>query len=82
MYGLGETRNLSSGGVLFVSDTKVDIGEPLEYVINMTEAGGVNLHCLGKVLRIELPLAGSGVPDNMYELAVTLERYEFLRRDF
>jgi hypothetical protein len=79
--GVGETRNMSSGGVLFASDTKIDIGEPVEYVINLINAGGVNLHCLGKVMRLDSGVPGWEDPSKPFELAVTLERYEFIRRN-
>ncbi len=78
--GAGETRNLSSGGVLFASDTKIEIGEPVEYVINLSQIGGANLHCLGKVMRIENGDSGMDDPSKPFGLAVTLERYEFVRR--
>ena|SRR5947208_1753814 len=72
--GNGETRNLSSGGVLFVSETLVDVGAPIEYIISLPSSSGrvgdVRLRCMGKVLRREI--AESAV-------AVTLERYEFVR---
>ena len=71
----GETRNLSSGGVLFSSDAHIDVGEPIEYYISLPTGanpqGGVRLRCLGKVMRLE-----QGKPS---ALAVTLERYEFIR---
>lgn len=69
----GETRNLSSVGVLFESDASVNIGDALEYMITLPatpgEADGVRLRCLGKVVRY----------GNKDEIAATLERYEFLR---
>jgi hypothetical protein len=77
--GSGETRNLSSGGVLFASDTKIDIGEPVEYVIDMNRTGGASLHCLGKVMRLETGIPGWQDPAKPFEMAVTLERYEFVR---
>jgi hypothetical protein len=77
--GNGETKNLSSGGVLFNSDTRIDIGEPVEYLISLTPEGGVDLHCLGKVMRLD---GGEGArlePAMPFEVAATLERYEFVR---
>lgn len=79
MSGSGETRNLSSGGVLFASDTKIDIGEPIEYVIHLTPTGEVDLHCLGKVMRLESGIPGGEDPSKPFEVAATLERYEFSR---
>ncbi len=69
----GETKNVSSAGVLFTSRTPVAIGEPIEYVITFPKAPGsrseVRLRCVGKVLREDAELA----------FAATLERYEFQR---
>ena len=77
--GAGETRNLSSGGVLFATDVKVDIGEPLEYVIALAPTGNAQLHCLGKVMRLDTGIPGWEEPGKPFEMAVTLERYEFVR---
>lgn len=68
---VGETRNLSSVGVLFAADAHVSIGDPVEYIITLPTAPEncrVRIRCLGKVVR----LGNSGV-------AATLERYEFVR---
>jgi hypothetical protein len=69
---LGETRNLSSSGVLFGADVPIAIGEAVEYVITLpvSQNGqeGVRLRCMGKVVRHESAAA-----------ALTLERYEFIR---
>jgi hypothetical protein len=70
----GETKNVSSAGVLFTSKTPVAIGEPIEYVITFPKAPGsrseVRLRCVGKVVREDTELA----------FAATLERYEFQRQ--
>ena len=76
--GVGETRNLSSSGVLFSTDAKVDLGEAIEYVINLAADGEVSLHCLGKVIRTD-SLAGWKEAETAFEVAATLERYEFVR---
>jgi hypothetical protein len=70
---IGETRNLSSSGVLILTDARFPIGESIEYLITLPvrcESGDpmVRLRCMGKIVRQE----GSGS-------AATLERYEFLR---
>lgn len=69
----GETRNVSSCGVLFTADQPVQLGEPIEYVITFPKAAGsqavVRLRCMGKVLR----------EANTAAYAATLERYEFVR---
>ena len=69
----GETKNVSSSGVLFTAETPVEIGEPIEYLITFPKAAGsrteVRLRCVGKVVREE--------PEQKF--AATLERYEFVR---
>jgi hypothetical protein len=69
----GETRNMSSAGVLFHSDVTLRVGEPVEYVITLPTRPGpaeqVRIHCLGKVVRF----------GRKTEIAATLERYEFMR---
>lgn len=68
----GETRNLSSSGVLISTDARVAIGESIEYLITLPVPSegdnSVRLRCMGKIVRQELSSA-----------AATLERYEFLR---
>jgi len=70
---VGETKNVSSSGVLFTSEAPVEVGEPIEYLITFPRApgskGDVRLRCVGKVLRND--------PEATF--AATLERYEFLR---
>ena len=70
---VGETKNVSSSGVLFTSGTSVGIGEPIEYVITFPKPAGsrseVRLRCVGKVIRED--------PESKF--AATLERYEFVR---
>ena len=72
----GRTHNISSGGVLFASRRRLELGGPVEYVVTLSTGtgGAVNLRCMGKVLRIE-----STSDDELFSVAVTLERYEFLR---
>jgi len=69
----GETKNVSSSGVLFSTPTPVEVGEPIEYLITFPKAPGthaeVRIRCMGKVLRND--------PDETF--AATLERYEFVR---
>lgn len=70
---LGETKNVSSSGVLFSTPTPVEVGEPIEYLITFPKAPGsraeVRIRCVGKVLRNEVAET----------FAATLERYEFIR---
>jgi hypothetical protein len=70
----GETRNVSSSGVLFTSKSPVPVGDAIEYMITFPKAPGVRnevkLRCVGKVLRQE----------REFSFAATLERYEFVRQ--
>ena len=76
---VGTTRNISSGGVLFVSMKGLEIGGPVEYVVTLTSGSGgvVNLRCMGKVLRLEKKAAEDA--DQPVTVAISLERYEFMR---
>ena len=69
----GETKNVSSCGVLFTAKAAVAVGEPIEYLITLPKARGkraaVRLRCVGKIVR----------KDEASEFAATLERYEFVR---
>jgi len=78
----GFTRNISSTGVLFMTEREPDLGGPIEYIITLNHDGpqSVNLRCIGKVLRSErtdsMTESGS-LP--AFQIAATLERYEFVR---
>jgi hypothetical protein len=74
----GFTRNISSSGVLFTSGASPDLGGPIEYMITLNHDGGqpLTLRCMGKVLRSEQI---HGKDKRSYQVAATLERYEFLR---
>jgi hypothetical protein len=73
----GLTKNISSSGVLFTTETSPDLGGAIEYVITLSREGPqpVSLRCVGKVLRAERVPEG----DRAYQIAATLERYEFVR---
>ena len=73
------TRDISSGGVCFLSGEAVEVGSRIEYVITLS--GGnprVRIRCLGIVLRTSKQLS---VQDGSFEVAVTMERYQFVRSD-
>lgn len=78
------TKNLSSGGVLFTSDSQMDVGEPIEYCIvlpsGQKSGEDVRLRCLGKVVRLELAATDGESPSKRFAVAATVERYEFIRR--
>ena len=69
----GETKNLSSAGVLFSAESHLPLGESIEYLITLPRTPGtrkdVRLRCVGKILR----------EDSESAFAASLERYEFLR---
>jgi hypothetical protein len=70
----GLTRNISSSGVLFTAEREPNLGGPIEYVITLNHdtAHAVSLRCIGKVLRAERV-------ETAFQIAATLERYEFVR---
>ena len=78
----GETRNLSSAGVLFTSTQELEIGAPIEYVITLqrgtTGNDSVRLHCVGKVVRYHRS-EGEPSSEDTVQMAATLERYQFVR---
>lgn len=70
------TKDISSGGVLFVSPTEIEAGGRIEYLITLSDANPpVRIHCLGTVLRSQHPPAEA----ENWEVAVTMERYQFVR---
>jgi hypothetical protein len=77
----GLTRNISSNGVLFTAGRGPDLNAPIEYVITLNSDGvqAVNLRCIGKVVRAERIEAGRSDDVPNYQVAATLERYEFVR---
>ena|ERR1051326_4512007 len=76
----GVTKNISSCGVLFTTGKEPDLGGPIEYVITLTHDGpqSVNLRCIGKITRSERTTS-KDQSQKGYQIAVTLERYEFVR---
>lgn len=77
----GFTQNISSSGVLFTSEREPDLGTPIEYIITLNRDGpqAVNLRCVGKVLRSALIKEALEEQPPAYQVAATLERYEFVR---
>jgi PilZ domain len=80
----GFTKNISSSGVLFTTEREPDLGGPIEYIITLNHEGGpsVNLRCMGKVLRADRVQPGSDHQLPAFQIAATLERYEFVRERF
>ena len=81
----GETSNMSSSGVLFTSENQMSIGDPVEYMVTLPSPVSigtqVRLRCMGKVMRTENSRTENmeHVSRRPYRIAVTLERYEFIR---
>ena len=70
-----QTRDISSGGVCFLSQQSVEVGGRIEYWITLSGSNPpVRIRCLGKVLRSRKP-SDSQAP---FEVAVTMERYQFM----
>ena len=79
----GETRNMSSGGVLFTSEAEMPVGDPIEYLVTLPSAASgasVRLRCMGKVIRSQAVRASEQATGRRpFAIAATLERYEFIR---
>ena len=69
-----QTRDISSGGVCFLSSEQVEVGGRIEYLITLSGSNPpVRIRCLGKVLRSQ-----KHDNDMPFEVAVTMERYQFM----
>jgi len=77
----GLTKNISSSGVLFTSEAEPDIGNPIEYIITLNHDGtqSVTLRCIGKVVRSDRLMPLTDDARQSFQIAATLERYEFVR---
>jgi len=72
-----KTRDISSGGVCFLSPDSVEVGGRIEYLITLSgSTPPVRIRCLGKVLRSRSPQPTKA---DMFEVAMTMERYSFVR---
>jgi len=79
-----QTRDISSGGVCFLSPRNIEVGDRIEYLITLSgSTPPVRIHCLGKVTRSQQPesngTANGDGGEKLYEIAVTMERYQFVR---
>jgi len=76
----GRTHNLSSRGAFFVVDGPVEPGAPIEFFVTLqedpTEKQEVYLHCRGHVVRLD-----KTVSNDQLGVGVTIDRYQFERRD-
>jgi|SRR5579871_2951761 len=77
----GVTNNISSGGVLFTVESGTAFNSPIEYIITLNHDGpqAVNLRCIGKIVRAERVAETTEEQPPAYQVAATLERYEFIR---
>lgn len=78
----GRTKNISSTGVLFTAGREPDLGGSIEYIITLHRESThpVLIRCVGKVVRAEPTIGGTTDEERRsYDIAVTLERYEFVR---
>ena len=72
----GQTQNIGEGGVRFVVQNKLVIGEAIEYVLTLSSfAPVVAIRCSGKVLRCSKKQG-----QDSYDVAATMERYFFNRQ--
>jgi len=77
LHRVEKTRDISSGGVCFLSDSEISIGGRIEYLITLSGSNPpVRIRCLGKVLRSQKPAS-----EGPFEVAVTMDRYQFVRPD-
>lgn len=70
------TTNISSSGVLLVSEIAPHIGTTIEFVITLNHDGSraVDMRCLGTVLRVERTTDPQQLT---YSIAATIRRHEF-----
>ncbi|HXM94622.1 MAG TPA: PilZ domain-containing protein [Candidatus Acidoferrum sp.] len=73
---LANTRDVSYRGLYFLSETKFEVGSPIEFVLTLPQkvpsSGEVDIHCRGQVVRVEAGVNGR------VGVAAKIERYEFL----
>ena len=92
-----KTRDISSGGVSFLSGDEIGIGDRVDYMITLSGSNPpVRIRCLGKVLRsqktsclktdgqaTDSQVTDGQVTDGIapFEVAVTMERYSFVKAE-
>jgi hypothetical protein len=77
VYREEQTRDISSGGVSFLSGDEISIGDRVDYMITLSGSNPpVRIRCLGKVLR-----SRKSAITAPFEVAVTMERYAFVKSD-
>jgi hypothetical protein len=82
--GLGFTQDVSSRGVLFLTDARLREGSEIELTLNMpsqiTLGEDMHVRCRGRILRILPPPspAQGTAPETKIGVAVIFDRYEYL----
>jgi hypothetical protein len=70
------TRDISYRGLYFLSETKFEVGNPIEFVLTLPQkvstSEEVDIRCIGQVVRVEAGKNGT------MGVAAKIERYEFL----
>jgi hypothetical protein len=70
------TRDVSYRGLYFLSETKFEVGTPIDFILKLPEpvsaTGVIDIRCSGRVLRVEAGKNGT------MGVAAKIERYEFL----
>jgi PilZ domain len=70
------TRDVSYRGLYFLSETKFDVGNQIEFVLTLPQkvagSGEVDIRCFGQIVRVEAGKNGT------MGVAAKIERYEFL----
>ena len=73
----GNTRDVSSRGVFFYMDAKIDEGSPIEFVMTLpseiTQTEPIRVHCSGRVVRVE------DETETEKGVAVAIEKYDFVK---
>jgi PilZ domain len=73
---IAQTRDVSYRGLYFLSEKKFDADSEIDFVITLpqqvTRSGDVNIHCQGRIVRVEPN--GNG----QVGIAAKIERYEFM----
>ena len=73
-----QTRDVSSGGVRFLTATEIVAGRTITYLLTLSSGSApVQIRCVGKVLRCSQ--AEDAPQASPWEVAVQMERYSFTR---
>jgi c-di-GMP-binding flagellar brake protein YcgR len=80
-----QTKNISRGGVLFVSEKPLELGSAIEFFVNfpdeMTPTARVGMRCKGRVIRTEKEVSRDPRDPGLFMVAATMERCEINRKE-